>query len=329
MNSSRSLRAALTSFYRQNRNIVLSYVAMLVLLAAVSLYRPGFGFGNIIALRSLAQEAAVIAIVSLGQTLVILSGGVDLSLPWTFAGSAVMMTVFTRGQEEPILWAIPLILGACVVVGLINGLVISRLEVAPVIMTLAMSGILLGAVSGFGVGSTGVIYGTPPKSIVDLASGRVFEVPNLVWITIGLIIAAVIVLSYSGFGRRLYAIGTSQQVSLYSGVNIPRMTVLVYVISAVMGGIAGILVAGKLGQAYLGMGDPFLFISVAAVVIGGTSILGGNGHFVGTIGGALLLSVLTAAIPVLNLPRPFQLIVFGLVILFAVFFATNQTARES
>jgi ribose transport system permease protein len=329
MNSNRSFRDGLVSFYRQNRNIVLSYVAMIVLLAAVSIYRPGFGFGNIIALRSLAQEAAVIAIVSLGQTLVILSGGVDLSLPWTFAGSAVMMTVFTHGQDGPTLWAIPLILTACVVVGLINGLVISRLDVAPVIMTLAMSGILLGAVSGFGIGSTGVIYGTPPKAIIDLASNRFLEVPNLVWLTIGLVLIAILLLSFSGFGRRLYAIGTSRQVSLYSGVNIPRMTVLVYVISAVMGGIAGILVAGKLGQAYLGMGDSYLFISVAAVVIGGTSILGGNGHFIGTIGGALLLSVLTAAIPVLNLPRPFQLIVFGLVILFAVFFATNQTAHET
>lgn len=318
----------LKAFYRQNRNIILGYVAMLVLLIAVSIYRPGFGLGNPIALRSLLLEAAVIAIVSLGQTFVIMSGGVDLSLPWTLGGSAVMMTVLTRGQEGPTFWAIPVILGACAVIGLVNGLVISRLEVSPVIATLAMSGILLGAVSGFGIGSTGVIYGTPPPSIVQLASGRFLEIPNLVWIGIWLAVAATLLLSYNIFGRRLFAIGTSQTVSLYSGVNIPRMTVLIYIISAVMGGAAGILVAGKLGQAYLGMGDQYLFISVAAVVIGGTSILGGSGHFLGTIGGALLLSVLTAAIPVLNLPRPFQLIVFGLVILFAVFFATNETARE-
>lgn len=319
----------LKSFYRQNRNIVLSYVAMLILLTLVSLYRPGFGLGNPIALRSLVLEAAVITMVSLGQTLVILSGGVDLSLPWTLGGSAVMMTVLTRGQDAPALWAIPIILGACVIVGLVNGLIISRLEVSPVIVTLAMSGILLGAVSGFGIGSTGVIYGTPPPTIVRFASGRFLEIPNLVWVSIGLAIVATLLLSYSVFGRRLYAIGTSPNVSLYSGVNIPRMTVLVYIISAVMSGAAGILLAGKLGQAYLGMGDQYLFISVAAVVIGGTSILGGSGHFLGTIGGALLLAVLTAAIPALNWPRPFQLIVFGLVILFAVFFATNQTARET
>jgi len=316
-------------FYRQNRNIILSYVGMLILLTAVSLYRPGFGLGNPIALRSLLLEAAVIAIVSLGQTLVILSGGVDLSLPWTFGGAAVIMTVLTRGQDSPALWAIPLILGGCFVVGLINGSIIAYLQVSPVIVTLAVSGILLGAVSGFGIGSTGVIYGTPPPAIVQLASGRWLEVPNLVWLGIALTIAATLLLSFSGFGRRLYAIGTSQQVSLYSGINIPRITVIVYILSAVLDGIAGILVAGKLGQAYLGMGDQYLFISVAAVVIGGTSILGGAGHFIGTIGGALLLSVLTAAIPVLNLPRPFQLIVFGLVILLAVFFATNQTAREA
>jgi ribose transport system permease protein len=322
------MRSRLATSFQANRPIVLSYVAAIALLVAVSLYRPGFGLGSAYGVRSLALEAAVIGIVALGQTFVVLCGGIDLSLPWTLAGPAVLLTVFTRGQNEPVLWAIPLVLCMGLVVGLINGLVIAYLDVSPVIMTLAMNGIILGAVSGFGIGSSGVIFGTTPSAVVSISSGHWLGLPSMVWLLLGLSALTTIVLSFTGFGRRLFAIGTSREVSLYSGINVKRMIVLVYVLSALCAGVAGILLAGKFGRAYLGMGDQYLFISVAAVVIGGASVLGGSGHFLGTIGGALLLSVLTATLPVLNLPRPFQLIVYGLVILCAVFFATNRGGRE-
>jgi ribose transport system permease protein len=100
--------------------------------------------------------------------------------------------------------------------------------------------------------------------------------------------------------------------------------ILVYVLSSVLNGLAGILLAGKFGRAYLGMGDPYLFISVAAVIIGGASILGGKGSYVGTVGGAMLLAVLLSLLPVLNMPRPFQLIIYGLVVLLAVFFSSSR-----
>jgi ribose transport system permease protein len=322
---------ALTLFYRRNRNIVLSYVAMLVLLVAVSLYRPGFGLGSASGLRSLILEAAVIGLVSIGQTFVILTGGIDLSLPWVLSGAAIVTTLLTQAQNEPAIWAIPLVLGLCLLVGLINGLVITYLEVSPVIMTLGMNGILLGAIAGFAGGSAGVQgrYGTPPPFVIDLARGWLVEIPNLAWVLLILGVLGTLLLSFTAFGRRLYAIGTSRQVSLYSGVDLPRMTVLVYMLSAMCSGLAGILLAGKVGRAFLGMGDPYLFISVAAVVIGGSSVLGGSGHLLGTVGGAMFLSVLTATIPVLNLPRAYQLIVFGLVILLAVYFATNRSTREA
>lgn len=321
----------LANFYQHNRNIILSYAAMLILLIAVSIYRPGFGLGNINALRSLVLEASVIGLVSLGQTFVILSGGIDLSLPWVLSGAAVMMTIFTQGSNEAALWAIPLVLGMCLIIGLINGAVIAYLEVSPVIMTLAMNGILLGAVAGIAGGNAGVMgrFGDAPPFIVQLAQGRFLDIPNLTWILLLLAVVGTLVLSFSTFGRRLYAVGTSRQVSLYSGIDLTRMTLLVYMLSAFLAGVGGILIAGKLGRAMLGIGDPFLFTSVAAVVIGGASVLGGSGHFLGTLGGAMLLSVLTATIPVLNIPRPFQLIVFGLVILFAVYLASSRTTRET
>lgn len=316
-------------FFRQNRNIIMSYVATFLLLAAVSIFRPGFGLGSVDGMRSLLVEASVIAIVSLGQTLVILCGGIDLSLPWTLAGTAVMMTVLTEGEKAPLIWVVPLLLVGCLIIGFINGALITYLEVSPVIVTLAMGSILLGAVSGIGIGSSGVIFGTTPALVSSLSGGRFLEVPNLVWVMIILAIIATIVLSYSKFGRRLYAIGTSREVSLYSGLDVKQVTIVIYMMSAFLGGVAGILLAGQFGRAYLGMGDQYLFISVAAVVIGGTSVLGGSGHYLGTLAGALLLTVLTATLPVLHLARPFQLIIFGLVILVAVYFSTTQQARET
>jgi ribose transport system permease protein len=97
-----------------------------------------------------------------------------------------------------------------------------------------------------------------------------------------------------------------------------------YVLSALLNGVAGILLAGKFGRAYLGMGDPYLFVSFSAVIIGGASIFGGSGNYIGTIGGSLLLAVLLSLLPVLNMPRSFQLIIYGLVVLLAVLVSTTR-----
>ena len=212
------------------------------------------------------------------------------------------------------------------VVGLLNGIGVTVLGVAPMIMTLAMNYILLGLVAGIGMGGVGTMgqYGQPPKLVLTAGTGNLGEVPYLILIWIALAVILTILLGRTGFGRRIFAVGTSQSVSQYSGVNVRTTLIWVYVLSALLNGVAGILLAGKFGRAYLGMGDPYLFISVAAVIIGGASIFGGSGSYVGTIGGSLLLAVLLSLLPVLNMPRPFQLIIYGLVVLLAVLFSTSR-----
>ena len=311
------------SVYARHGSIVLSYVAALVLLVVVSIIRPGFGLGGLNPMLSLALEASVIGLVALGQTFVILSGGVDLSLPWVLTGAAVMMTVMTNGVDAALPWAVPVTLLLCLGVGFVNGIGITVLRVSPVIMTLAMNGILLGAMAGL-VSGGAVTYGKTPPMIVDLVASRWLGIPSLVWIVAALAVLTTILLSFTSFGRRLYAVGTSPEVSLYSGIHVRRVTIAVYMLSAFSAGLAGIILSGKFGRAYLGMGDPYLFMSVAAVVIGGASISGGRGHYLGTLGGALLLAVLTATIPVLALPRAFQLMLYGFVVLIAVFFASRS-----
>lgn len=310
--------------YRRHQTIAMSYVVALVLLAVLSVLKPGFGFGNVNALSSLAVQAAIIAIVALGQTLVIISGGIDLSVPWTLTGAAVLFSLTAQSNDSNGVLAVLVVSGFCIVVGLCNGLLIARLGVSPVIVTLGMNGILLGLITGITAGGNAIIGTNPgaPPSLVAIAGGRVFGIPNLVWMMVGLAVVVTTGLRSTAFGRRIYATGSGRTVALYSGISVPSITLRVYILSAISSGLAGVLLAGWIGRAYLGMGDPYLFTSVAAVAIGGASILGGSGNYVGTIGGALLLAVLTAALPVLELPRAFELAAFGLAILAAVFIAT-------
>lgn len=315
---------------QQNRNVVLAYAVMLVLLTAVSIYRPGFGWGDPRHLRALVLQAAVIGLASMGQTLVIISGGADLSLPWTLTGAAIIMTMITQGENDKMIWAIPIVLVGCMVVGLLNGIGVTVLGVAPMIMTLAMNYILLGLVAGIGMGGVGTMgqYGQPPELILTAGTGTISEIPYLVLIWIVLAIVLTIFLGRTGFGRKLYAVGTSESVSEYSGIKTRRTLITVYVLSALLNGVAGILLAGKFGRAYLGMGDPYLFVSFSAVIIGGASIFGGSGNYIGTIGGSLLLAVLLSLLPVLNMPRSVQLIIYGVVVLLAVLVSTSKFGRS-
>ena len=194
---------------RQNRNIVLAYVAMLVLLTAVSIYRPGFGWGDPRHLRALVLQAAVIGLASMGQTVVIISGGADLSVPWTLTGAAIIMTMMTQGQNAAMLWAIPIVLFGCMIVGLINGIGVTVLGVAPMIMTLAMNYILLGLIAGIGMGGVATMgqYGQPPELILTAGTGTVGEIPYLIIIWLVLAVMLTVLLGRTGFGRRVLCRG--------------------------------------------------------------------------------------------------------------------------
>jgi ribose transport system permease protein len=143
----------------------------------------------------------------------------------------------------------------------------------------------------------------------------------LIWLVLA--IAATLMLSRTAFGRYLYAQGTSATVAEFSGVPTLRVTVLAYTLSGLTAAAAGMLLTGYTAQAYLGMGDPYLFTSIAAVAIGGASILGGSGSYIGTIAGALVLTILTGLLPALNLSNGALLVVYGVVILVTVSLASD------
>ena len=302
----------------RHRAILLAYGGMIVLLLLTSLFSPGFL--ALTHLRIIAVLAAFIGIVGLGQTFVILGGGIDLSVPWVLNSAAVLLTLVSNGQDAPLVWAIPAILAAGAIVGAFNGLGIALFGVPPIIMTLAVNTILQGAILVYTGGAP--TAGASPV-VQFLAVGRVAEIPVIVLLWAVLAALAALVLSKTPFGRHLYAVGTSPTVAAFSGLPTARTTVVAYTICGTTAALAGMLLTGYSGQAYLGMGDPYLFTSIAAVAIGGASVLGGSGHYVGTIAGAFVLTILTGLLPALNLSNGALLIVYGVVILVTVSLASE------
>ncbi len=307
------------AFVQRHRAIFLAYLGMIVLLLLTSLVSPGFLAGS--HLRTLAVLAAFIGIVALGQTFVIIGGGIDLSVPWVLNCAAILMTLAARGQDQPLIWLIPAVLAAGAAVGALNGLGVGFFGVPPIIMTLAVNVILQG---GILVYTGGTPPPTAPQLIQFLAVGRIGNFPVVVIIWAALAGLAFVLLSKTAFGRQLYAVGTSATVAEFSGVPILRTTVLAYMLSGFTAALAGMLLTGYTAQAYLGMGDPYLFTSIAAVAIGGASILGGSGHYIGTIAGAFVLTILTGLLPALNLSNGALLIVYGAVILITVSLASKS-----
>ncbi|MBN9016301.1 MAG: ABC transporter permease [Rhizobiales bacterium] len=302
----------------RHRSILFAYLGLILLLVVTGLVAPGFLSPT--HFRSLAVLAAFIGIVALGQTFVVIGGGIDLSVPWVLNAAAVLMTLFAHGQDAPLVWIVPLLLAAGTLVGVVNGLGVGLFGVPPIIMTLAVNVILQG---GILVYTGGAPPATAPAAIQFLAVGRIAGFPVIVLLWIVLAVIATLLLSKTAFGRYLYAVGSSATVAEFSGVPTLRTSVAAYALSGFTAALAGMLLTGYSGQAYLGMGDPYLFTSIAAVAIGGASILGGSGHYVGTIAGALVLTVLTGLLPALNLSNGALLVVYGAVILVTVALASE------
>jgi ribose transport system permease protein len=254
--------------------------------------------------------AAVLGLLAAGQTLVMLTGGVDLSVATTATAGAFVISRFgTHGAGAAILYA--LLVGLAI--GLVNGIGVAVFRVNALIMTLGTSAITLGLLT---VQAQKQFTSLVPGFVATLGSKRFLTyVPYdlLVWAPI----AAVIILGlrYSGIGRMIYAVGDNPVASRLAGVRIWQVLVVVYAMCGALSAAAGILLVGFNNAADLGIGAPFLLPSVAAVVIGGTSIFGGLGGYAGTILGALILTVLDSLLTILNASQAVRQIIYGLIVL--------------
>ena len=310
--------------FGKQKSILLSYVIAIIMFTIVSLLRPEFAsVGHI---KTIIIDAAILGTLALGQTMVILIGGIDLSIQWALCCSATAMTALYNGNDAQLLYLLPLILIGCMGIGLINGFGIAYLEIHPMIMTFGMNVILEGGLIAVTNGAPG---NYAPNVINKLVLGDIAGIPNMLFIWLVIIIIATLLLGATPYGRKIYAVGNSQTVAYYSGIHVKRVKMIAYGISGLAAGLGGLLLAGKVGQSYLGMGDFVLFETIAVVAIGGTSMIGGSGNYLGTVAGAFVLTILTGLLSAFLMPASVQQILYGLVLLVAIILSVGRNRRVS
>jgi ribose transport system permease protein len=289
--------------------------AFLVLLIVIgNALAPGFAAPN--SLLQLLKLASFMGIVAIGQTLVMLTGGIDLSVAWTLTAAAVVFTDIAQGQEANLPFTLAAALGLGALVGLVNGIGVARLKISPIVMTLAMNNIMQGIALVY---TNGTPSGGIPESMRAIATGSVGPVPAILIVWAVLTVIVIFVLTATRAGRSLLAVGENPRVSWLSGIDNRFVITATYTISGLCAALAGILFASFSSQAFLGMGDQFVLPSIAAVVLGGTSILGGRGGYGGTVIGVSFITLLSTVLIIENISPGIRNIVFGVVIIIALF----------
>lgn len=299
---------------RERRRILYAFLAAVLLFVLGAAVRPGFASPG--SVSAVLVVASFVGLVAAGQMFVILIGGIDLSVPWVLNAAAILLVTSSLGQDGHAAWALLLTLGMGAGVGALSGLGIALFNVPAVVMTLAMNGIMQGLTLGLSGGMTcGGCAAYAPPVVQAAAHATWLGIPAALWLW--LLVAALVsaVLSLTGFGRRTYAIGTNARASYLAGINVAVTTVALYALSGLFSAVAGIMLVGFGGQAALGMGDPYLFQSIAAVVIGGVAILGGRGHYVGVVAGSISLVALVSVLMAMNMPEYGRSIIYGVIIL--------------
>ena len=295
-----------------DRPVIVLSVVFVIFYAVAGLVDPGlFTTGG---LRSILLLACPLALFAAGQTIAFLTGGIDLSVTM-IANFAAYVAAASSGMGQGTAIVLALTVGA--VSGLVNGIGVGVFRVHPLIMTIGMSSVLLGLMS-VGVSSGGFLSGrTEVLPILNtLGSGTlVGPIPlnAVLWLVVGALV--IFGLSRTGLGRNIYAVGDNPIACRLSGIRVWQVLIITYVIVGVLATLAGLVISGTSGSVGPSQTNSFLLPSIAAAVIGGTSILGGSGGYGGTIVGSMVLIVLNRLLLTLNVGQAIQQIVYGLIVL--------------
>jgi ribose transport system permease protein len=317
----RNRMVAIRRIFR-DRPIIPLLVLLAALIGSLQLVQPGM-------LTSAWASATIrfavpLAILAACQTMTMLTGGIDLSVATVASMSAYIVFTQTPGQGPWIAIAIALV--AALVVGLGNGIGVGVFRVHPLVMTIGMSLIVLGLITVYQTIMVASGSRIPPE-VAWLGSGTSFGfLPNSLFLFVPLALVLLFILRRTGFGRLLYALGDNETAARLSGVRVWQVLVVLYVLVGLLAGIAGVVYGGLTNTATATLADGLLLPSVAAAVIGGTSIFGGRGGYGGSIVGALILTVLTTLLTVLQMPEPVRVILFGAIILVVASAYTRITA---
>lgn len=305
----------------------LAFGTLVVLVLFFAIASPAFF--TVSNLTTVLLSTAVIAILALGTTFVIITGGIDLSLGTGMALCAVMTGVIITNLGMPIWLGVLGGIATGVLMGLINGVNITFLRLPPFIATLAMM-MIAGGLALIISGVRPIYFSTSAPDFKRIALGVIIPgIPNAVLITAIVAIIAYLVLNKTLLGRYTFAIGSNEEATRLSGVNTRRWTIFVYMFAGAFTGLAGVIIASRLDSAQPQIGTGYELQAIAAVIIGGTSLLGGRGSIVGTVIGALIMSVLVNGLRIMSIQTEWQNVVVGIVVLLAVFFDSLRNRQRT
>jgi ribose/xylose/arabinose/galactoside ABC-type transport system permease subunit len=306
---------------RRHVSTLIVYGLILVLGVYASLLSPNFLTERNI--FNVLRTATFLGTVAIGETLVIISGGIDLSAGSVIKLAVLMSAILMDGKPDNIAVAVAATLAMGAVVGLINGFLIAKARIAPFIVTLGAYSILRGV--SYTVTTKPVGRASP--SFLRLYDLKFGPVPLLVILLVLLIGAGIFVLRRTAFGRYLYAVGGNQQVARLSGIRIDRVKIGVYMLCSTLAALTGLLYLARSGVGDPVVGDGAELQAITAVILGGTSLFGGQGGLVGTLGGVLLMGLTNNVLVLLNISSWYQELIQGLIIVGAVALYKQQQRR--
>jgi ribose transport system permease protein len=263
------------------------------------------------ALLSTLPFAAILAIAAIGQTLVVQQRGFDLSVPGMITLTTIIVTRFSQGSDARLWGALGLVAVACVASGLVSGLAITWLGVTPLVATLGVNALLTGVVLQI---TNGASTSSAPPGLARFAIAKVWGIPNTVIVAVIAVVGVSVVIRTTVIGRCFVFAGASPAAARAAGIRVKRVELVTYVLAGVSYGVAGILIAGFLRTPGIGAGNDYLLPTIAAVVLGGTSLAGGLGSVVATAVGAVFLTQLGAVVLGMGAAPAVQLVIQGSII---------------
>ncbi|KJK11431.1 ribose ABC transporter permease [Terrabacter sp. 28] len=313
-----SIPLAPPSTFRDRLQQVLAFASLIVIAIFFSVASPTFmTYGNIV---NVLFSTVVIGLLALGTTFVIITGGIDLSIGTGMALCAVMSGQFIVNWHLP--WPLGLVLAVLFggLLGFVNGFNVARLGLPPFIATLATMLVAQGL--ALVVSHSAPIYFNDTPGYLQVSTGNLIpglNFPNAVIVLILATAVAGVLIRRTILGRYTFAIGSNEEATALSGIDVGRWKILIYTLAGLFTGLAGVMISARLGSAQPATGAGYELQAIAAVVIGGTSLAGGKGSILGTIIGALIISVLNNGLQLMSIPQEWQNVILGVVILVAVY----------
>jgi ribose transport system permease protein len=318
----RTSSSALTSFVVASRYLPV-YIAIALLVVVASIWAPATLSGP--ALSSIAPFGTFLALTALGQMLVIMTGGIDLSVPGTLTLAAVIMVGVAQGSDDRIWAAIGIAIALAALVGLVNGILIGGLGLNALIVTLAVGQIVSGI--AFRYYSSVAIQTPVPAGLSEWTSTRFLGITRTFWVGAVITFALIVLFRFTTPGRRFQVVGANPTAARIAGLRVNLNQMSAYVVAAVLYGAGGILLASFLGTVSITIGAPYLLGPIAAVVIGGASLTGGLASPLSTWVAAFFLAGLNQMMRVMGLPTALQFVVFGLVIVGGMLVSGDRIIR--